>query len=402
MKQLTQYINQVEIELQHILQYWIDHAPDYKHGGFLGALNHKNIADFTAPKGIVLNARILWTFSAAYQWQPHDAYLMMAERAFDYLMKFGFDHEYGGVFWKLLPNGNVLDDRKQIYAHAFVIYGLSEFYAATNNKLALDTAIGLFHLLEEKSFDANYGGYFEAFSRNWAAIDDARLSEKDRNEKKTMNTHLHIIEAYANLYKVWPNKILQSKIIHLLHLFQQYFIDIHSFHLNLFFTENWQLKPDVVSYGHDIEAAWLLLDCAVFIGDIEWIYTMEQMAIAIAIAAAEGLDDDGGLWYEKRMADDFLIREKHWWPQAEAMIGFLNAWQITQQTQFFEKSWHCWQFVKEHIIDKKYGEWVWGVDANYQVMLTEDKIGFWKCPYHNARACMEIIQRLSMPIFQSL
>lgn len=392
----------MEAELQQILQFWMNHAVDQQKGGFLGALNHQNIPDLAAPKGIVLNARILWTFSAVYQWKPDTQYIMLAERAFDYLMEYGLDKKFGGVFWKLLPDGNVLDDRKQIYAHAFVIYGLSEFYEATKNKKALDAAISLFYLIEEKSYDVKYGGYFEAFTRNWSAIEDARLSEKDRNEKKTMNTHLHIIEAYANLYKVWPNRILKSKIIHLLQLFKQYFIDAQSFHLNLFFTENWQLKRDVISYGHDIEAAWLLLDCAIIIGDIEWMHTLEQMAVSIVNAAAEGLDVDGGLWYEKRIADDFLIREKHWWPQAEAMIGFLNAWQITQQNHFFEKSFNSWQFVKEHIIDKNYGEWVWGVDANYRVMNSQDKIGFWKCPYHNARACMEIIQRLSMPtIFYS-
>lgn len=389
----------MKTELQNILQFWLKHAPDEHHGGFVGAMNHENIPDYSAPKGVVLLARILWTFSAAHQAIPNEQYLNMAQRAFDYLIKFAFDAEFGGVYWKLLPDGQASDSRKQIYAHAFVVYGLSEFYAATNNELALEKAIELFHVLEAKSYDTQYGGYIEAFNKNWSAIHDVRLSGKDKNEKKTMNTHLHIIEAYANLYKVWPDKVLKSKIIHLLQLFVDYFIDSTSFHLNLFFTENWELRPDVISYGHDIETAWLLLDCAIIIGDIEWVGAMEELAVKIANAAAEGLDSDGGFWYEKRMADQFLIREKHWWPQAEAIVGFFNAWQISQQKHFLKKALHSWQFIQNHIIDKKYGEWVWGVDANDRIMQLENKIGFWKCPYHNARACLEMYQRLSMLTF---
>ncbi len=281
-----------------------------------------------------------------------------------------------------------------MYALAFCIYGLSEYYAASKNNHALMIALELYNAIEKYSYDANNKGYFEAFERNWSEAKDIRLSAKDANEKKTMNTHLHIIEAYASLYKVHLSSTLKNKIIELLELFDAHFIDHKTFHLKLFFDEAWHEKPDVISYGHDIEAAWLLLQCAEIIQHEKWISAYTNYAVKITDAATEGLDKDGGLWYEFNPSHQTLIKEKHWWPQAEAMIGFYNAFEITNDEKYLQHSINSWQFIKQYIIDKKNGEWFWGIKDDYSIMQNEDKAGIWKCPYHNSRACLEIIKRI--------
>lgn len=392
---LEQYKTDVQQELTNILNYWLTNTIDHEKGGFYGKVDNDNMADKNAPKGLVLNARILWTFSAAILLQPDERYTAMAARAFGYTQEHFYDSAFGGVYWQVDAHGKPLNTRKQVYALAFCLYGVSEYYAATKNSEALTMAIELFNVIETYSHDTQFGGYFEAFARDWKPLDDLRLSAKDANEKKTMNTHLHIIEAYSNFYKVWPNENLKQKIIGLLEIFDKYMIDKISGHLNLFFDEQWNIKPDVISYGHDIEAAWLLQQCAEIVTDEYWVNTMKQHAITIANAAAEGLDTDGGLWYEFEPASEHLVKEKHWWPQAEAMVGFFNAWQLTGDEKFLQQSFNNWLFTKKYIIDNTKGEWFWGVDENHNIMQGQDKAGFWKCPYHNARACMEIVKRLA-------
>jgi mannobiose 2-epimerase len=388
------YRQELSNELQDILYYWTNNTVDNLHAGFYGSVDNDNIAKAGAPKGVVLNARILWTFSAASNFLQDKKYLAIAARAYDYLLHYFTDKECGGVFWSVDAEGSILNSRKQVYGLAFYLYGLSEYYLATNEKGILDQAVALFQLIEEKSFDTKGKGYFEAFARDWTALADLRLSAKDANEKKTMNTHLHIIEAYANLYKAWPDELLKKRILQLLEVFDEYMIDRQSHHLILFFNEEWKAKPDVISYGHDIEAGWLLQQCAEVINDVYWIGRMKQQAILITNAAMEGLDSDGGLWYEYNPAQEKWTKEKHWWEQAEAMVGFYNAYQVSGERKFLDHSMAAWQFTKAHILDKNKGEWYWGIKEDYSLMPGEDKAGFWKCPYHNARACMEIIRRI--------
>lgn len=317
-----------------------------------------------------------------------------AQRAYDYILGYFIDKEYGGVYWAVDANGNMRDGRKQIYGLAFCIYGLAEYYKISNEQQSLDTAIDLYNCIELYSFDKNKNGYIEAFTREWAAISDLRLSEKDNNERKTMNTHLHIVEAYANLYAVWPDAGLKEKTSNLLFLFDRYFVNSANHHLNLFFDDDWQLKSSLQSYGHDIEAAWLLLQCAEIIEEEKWIDQFRQYAVPVTEAATEGLDADGGLWYEYEPDGDQLIHEKHSWPQAEAMIGFYNAYQLTEKEKYLQMSLRSWEFVKKHIKDKENGEWFWGVNGDYTIMPKE-KTGFWKCPYHNSRACIELVKRIN-------
>ena len=363
-------------------------------GGFVGQINFDNEKIYNAPKGSVLNARILWAFSAAYNLTQKEVYLKFATKAFDYITTFFIDEENGGVYWTVDENGKPLDTKKQIYALAFTVYAFSEYYKISNNDKALLTATTLYDTIVKRSYDTQMHGYIEAFTKEWKPIEDLRLSDKDANEKKTMNTHLHVMEAFTNLYSIRPTVELKQKIKELIEIFINHIVDPVTYQQHLFFDENWQSKSNTVSFGHDIEAAWLLQEAAEVLGDEVLITKAKALSVLMVDAAARGLDKDGGLWYEYEPDKNHLIKEKHNWPQAEAMVGFFNAWQNTGNEQYLEKSFASWNFVEKYILDKKNGEWYWGVYENYAPMR-EDKIGIWKCPYHNSRACIEIIKRIT-------
>jgi mannobiose 2-epimerase len=384
---------EIKIELKNILTYWENNAVDKLYGGFVGKRDNENNLIKDAPKGSVLNARILWTFSAAFQHTNNDSHKQLAQRAFDYIKYNFIDSEYGGVYWLINHRGTVVDSKKQIYAIAFTINGLSEYFKISEDKEALDLAISLYKDIEKHAFDPQHNGYFEAFNREWQEIGDLRLSEKDANEKKTMNTHLHILEAYTNLYKIWKNEHLAEQIKGLLSVFETYIID-KNYHLRLFMDEKWQQSHEIISYGHDIEASWLLLEAAEVLEDKDLINEYKNLAVKMADAAAEGLDEDGSLRYEYNVTENHIIKEKHWWVQAEAIVGFLNAWQLTHQNKYKLHVEKVWRFIKKYILDQKHGEWYWGRNEDLSLMADDDKLGIWKCPYHNSRACIEIINRL--------
>lgn len=388
--------SEIEKAMADILRYWCDKTPDHTQGGFIGRIDETEKADPVAPKGAVLNARILWTFSAAFEQTGQATYKAMADRAYSYIIKHFVDQEFGGVYWTVTAEGKPLDTKKQIYALSFMIYGLAAYYKITKAQPALETAVKLFQVIEKYSYDKQYGGYFEAFNRDWSEASDLRLSEKDANEKKTMNTHLHILEAYTALYSVYPDEYLKTQIRGLLNCFDQYIIDPETKHLQLFMDEAWQASGDEISYGHDIEASWLLLEAAEAIKDKTLILHFKNIAISVATAASDGLEADGSMIYEYIPAKGLIIKEKHWWVQAEALVGFLNAWQITGQQKYFDHFSNCWTFIDQYLIDKKEGEWFWGVEADGTVMKDQDKAGLWKCPYHNTRACIEVLKRLSV------
>lgn len=393
----TQIINlktELTAELNNILEYWSKHTVDQKNAGFIGQIDCNEFKNFEAEKGSVLNARILWSFSAAYSITKKEEHKSNAKNAFEYIITHFYDKEFGGIYWSINPDKTPKDSKNQIYALAFVIYGMTEYYAISKDEKALTFSVMLYNRIQKHSYDPISKGYFEAFTRDWQPIEDLRLSDKDANEKKTMNTHLHIVEAYSNLYKIWKNETLKNDIIELLEVIETHFINEETGHLRLFFNENWVEKPDVISHGHDIEAAWLLLQCAEISEDAALIERYKKYAILLTDATIEGIDPiDGGLWYELEPEHNELIAEKHWWPQAELMIGFYNAYELTSNQIYLEIVLKNWDFVKSHLLDKQNGEWFWGVYADYS-LIQKDKVGFWKCPYHNSRACIELIKRL--------
>lgn len=394
-KELLQYRDELQQELKNILLYWIEHTIDEDQGGFYGKINHDNKVFGDAPKGSVLNSRILWAFSAAYNLTGNKNYLQMANRAYEYFTSHFIDTTYGGVYWTVDARGVPLDTKKQTYATAFGIYALSEYFKCSENPEALEDALGLYQDLVNHTHDDVHGGYFEAFARDWTEMDDSRLSYKDASEKKSMNTHLHVLEAFANLYAVWPKSVLQKDIAALLDIFEQHIINPQTHHLQLFFQEDWAVKSDLISYGHDIEAAWLLQEAAQIIQSEKHLDTFKSLAVRMAVASKEGIDVDGGLWYEYDTVTKHTIKQKHSWPQAEAMVGFFNAWEISGEAGYLQASINAWKFTQQYIVDRNGGEWVWGVEEDYSIMRQEDKVGIWKCPYHNSRACIEIIQRIN-------
>lgn len=392
---LKQLKTDLSIELDSILDYWSKKSIDTKNGGFIGQIdNNENVIE-DAEKGSVLNARILWSFSASYQITKNEDHKKLAKRAFEFLSNYFYDAEWGGLFWSINVDKTPKDTKNQIYALAFAIYGLTEYYAISKDEKALTIAINLYLKIQKYSYDPINKGYLEAFTRDWQPIEDLRLSDKDANEKKTMNTHLHIVEAYANLFKVWKDKGLQKDIIELLQTIEKHFINTETGHLRLFFDENWIEKPDVISYGHDIEAAWLLLQCAEISEDETLIANYKKHAIQMTEVTKEGLDTDGGLWYEFDPENNELIAEKHWWVQAEALIGFYNAYQLTGNEIYLDIVLKNWDFIKNHILDTTNGEWFWGIYRDNS-LIEKDKAGFWKCPYHNSRACLELINRIKL------
>jgi len=384
---------EMEKELERILNFWSTKAVDEKNGGFIGQINSFGNINQQASKGAVLNARILWTFSAVYRHCGNKNYLSLATRAYNYLIQYFWDKKNGGLIWEVDCKGNPTNTRKQAYAQGFGIYAFSEYYRAGGKQDSLQYAQTLYMILEKKFKDNKYGGYVEALKCDWTPLTDMRLSPRDYNSPKSMNTHLHILEPYTNLYRVWPDKQLQNDISELIDIFLQKIIDVSSGHFNLFFDMDWSVESSIVSFGHDIEGAWLLHEAAVETRSLQPIETIQKAATMLVDSTIkDGFCDDGSVFYEKN--GQLMDTDRHWWVQAEAMIGLMDAREITKDNHYLEKVVGVWRFIQQHIVDRKNGEWFWSVDSNNNPDLNEDKVGFWKCPYHNCRALTELIKRL--------
>ncbi len=378
-------------ELRSILEFWVEKSVDRKNGGFVGQINKKGEPVDEAKKGLILNARILWTFSRAYRFWGDKKYLQLAKRAYDYFIDYFWDNKNGGVFWAVDFCGNVTSNRKQIYGQAFGIYALSEYYRATGNKESLNYSIEIFRLIETYSFDKKHGGYIEAFTSDWKTLADFRLSEKDANYPKSMNTHLHILESYSNLYRVWKNDALKEQITGLIHIFLNQIIHSKTHHFALFFERDWSVPLNLVSYGHDIEGAWLINEAARLIDNNElFAKTKKRTKKMVDAVLEEGMYPDGSsVIYEKNEDSGEYNKERHWWVQAEAMVGLLDAFKNSGNKNYFETYQRVWSFIKDSIIDYKYGGWYDVIEEDGTVRNTGLKGGFWVCPYHNSRALIE-------------
>ena len=383
-----------EVLENNILRFWIDRMQDNEHGGFYGRIDNNNVLYADADKGAILNARILWTFSAAYRVLGKSEYLKIATRAKRYFIDHFIDPEYGGVYWSLDYKGQPKDTKKQFYAIGFAIYGLSEYARATNGQEALEQAINLYRCVEEHALDKEYNGYIEAMTRNWQPIDDMRLSEYDANYPKSQNTHLHIIEPYANLYRVWPSKELEASLRNIIGIFTDRILNPETHHLDLFFEMDWKRGAgQLESYGHDIECSWLMHEAALVLGDQKVLNKVEPIVQIVAKASEKGLNPDGSMIHEANLTAGSKDDDLHWWVQAEAVVGFYNIYQHFHDEAALEKALRCWQYIKENLIDYQHGEWYWSRHRDGSLNTVDDKAGFWKCPYHNGRMCLEIIER---------
>jgi mannobiose 2-epimerase len=388
-------------ELQdNILPFWIGHAVDREHGGFYGVIHSDLTVDKQAPRAAVINARILWTFSVAARVLGNPKYREMADRAWDYIIHKFWDKQHGGVYWMLDYKGNPISDRKQVYAQAFTIYAMAEYFRATGRTESLDRAKQLFRLIEKHSRDPVFKGYLEACSRDWGALQDMRLSEKDLNSPKSMNTHLHVMEAYTALLRVWRDPELAAHQNDLLEVTMDRIVDGASGHFRLFFDKQWNSLSGHVSFGHDIEGSWLLFEAADLLGDPVLLACARKAAVRMAEAVYdEGLDQDGSIFYERNSRGEFVDPNKHWWAQAEAVVGFHNAWQLSGEQRFLHAAERAWEYIEARIIDKEHGEWLaklrpdgtpWKEAEDADACLA----GPWKCPYHNSRMCFEMMERL--------
>lgn len=388
---------QFEKELNdNILNYWIKEVYDPSRKTFFGRITNDGEKFPEAALSAVLVSRIMWTFSAAYRVFPKAAYKKMADEAFRILQETFWDQENGGIYWSVFPDGTVEDKKKQFYAEAFFIYALSEYHLAFQDSKAKQLSVSMFILMEKYAFDPKYGGYIEANTADWKNTDDQRLSPKDLDVKKSMNTHLHILEAYTNLYRIYKDEKVKEKLEHLIRIFLDKILDEKTGHLILFFDMDWTVRSEIDSYGHDIEFTWLLCEAAEVLGNNDIIEEVEHAVLKTTdVTIKEGLEKHKGLFYEKE--GDRLMEEFHWWPQAEAVLGFFNSWQISENEDYLEHFENSWAFIQKYIVDHKKGEWFWGVDSSLKPMRT-DKVSPWKAPYHNGRMCMEMIRRIEKSI----
>ena len=387
--------SELKEELHSLLEYWSTEGVDDKNAGFLGFIDNFGNKDYNATKGAVLNARILWTFSSAYRVSKNEHYKAIAEKQFDYIIKHFWDDTNDGLFWEVDYKGNPKNTRKQAYAQGFGIYAFSEFYRISKKPKSLECSKKLHNILEKKFLDHKYGGYIEALTKDWQSIGDMRLSEKDLNYPKSMNTHLHILEPYTNLYRIWPNKKLEEDITNLILIFQQKIINAKTGNFSLFFDMDWSKKSSAISFGHDIEGAWLIHEAAAVINNPVLLKSVQKTALALVdVTLEKGIDADGSLFNE--LDGNHLDKDKHWWVQAEAMVGLMDAYQIHPKKEYLCAIYRIWTFIKNYLIDKKNGEWFWRVDENGVPNHHENKLGFWKCPYHNTRALMELTERIEL------
>ncbi len=377
------------------LPFWSGPALDTRQGGWMGWLANDLTPDRTQPKGLIVNARILWTFSTVYRTRPEPLFAEMATRAFDFLMGKFWDPQQGGAYWRLDDTGKALDDSKKIYGQAFVIYALTEFHRAFGSPAALARARELFDLVESHAHDERFGGYVEVCRRDWTeAGSEARLSDKDMNEKKSMNNHLHVLEAYTNLHRVWPDRLVAARLRELIELFLDRILDARTNHLHHFFDERWHVRSDTYTFGHDIEASWLLLEAAEELRDEALVNRVRPAARRLAETALnEGLSADGAMRYEGK-GGQCIDPGCECWPQAEALVGFLNAFELTGDRKFLTAALGVWDYVQQHLVDRERGEWFWRIAPEGKPDPKLPKVSEWKGPYHVSRACLEIIHRL--------
>lgn len=391
-----QLAKELEAELKNrILPFWAEHTPDWEYGGFIGYISADMNVEREHFKSGVICARILWTFSKAYHHYKNEEYLKIARHAYEFLTTAFWDKENGGIYWTVDYQGNCESGKKQIYAQAFAIYGLAEYYRASGEQDALKMAMELFRYLERYGYDAEYGGYIDALDKDWSTLEDTSLSDKDMNVAKTMNTNLHVIEGYTNLFSITADENVRTALKKITEDMVQYILDDSSGHFLMYFDKDWTKRSDMVSYGHDIEGSWLLEEAAAVLGDAELYARIKATALQMAeMVYQDGRDlQNGGLYGEMEHGNP-VGDDKEWWTQAEAVVGFYNAYTLSGDEKYLDCAAEIWEYIKSHLLDYENGEWFWGVSLQGCAHENEEKVGPWKCPYHNGRMCFEIINRV--------
>lgn len=383
-------IEECRAELQnHIIPFW-NRLKDNQYGGFYGYMDNNLMVDKKADKGVILNSRILWFYSSCYITLGGNQNLENAAHAYEFLKKYCVDYTNGGVYWMMKYDGSVSDSMKHTYNQAFAIYALSAYFKASKDKEALDLAFALFNTVEEKCTDDI--AYMEAFSSDWKLIDNDALSENGLMADKTMNTVLHLIEAYTVLYEVSENGRVLERLKFLLSITKEKIFDSENNKLLVFFDKNLNVIGDIHSYGHDIEASWLLDRACEVIGDKELQKEWKSINLRIAENIHTLAFKNGALNNERDK--DKIDNKRVWWVQAESVVGYINAYQNSGDKKYLDTVKSVWEWIKTYQIDKRDGSEWWG-ETTYEgkPMMTVAMVNPWKCPYHNGRMCIEVIGR---------
>lgn len=389
---LNKLKEEVKNELEgHIIPFW-NALCDYERGGFYGYVSGEDLrTDKNAPKGVILHSRILWFYSACSSVLGREDCLEKARHCFDFLKKYCVDNEKGGVYWMVNAEGTVNDSMKHTYCQAFFIYAMASYYDASGDKEALDLALSVFNTIETKCVDSV--AYLEAQSRDFELIENDALSENGLMADKTMNTVLHLIEAYTELYRVSGNKEVLERLKFQLNLTLDKIYDKDGSKLLVFFDKDMNVIGDIHSYGHDIEATWLLDRACDIINDKELTEKISSMNEKIVKNIAKIAFENGALNNERD--GDKINKNRIWWVQAESVVGFLNGFQRYGENGYLEIALTVWDFIKNNIVDKREGgEWYNLTDEKGVPDLSRSEADPWKCPYHNGRMCMEIIKRI--------
>jgi len=414
-EELTQYKSLFESELHdNILSYWSKYGVEKDGKGFYPAVDLDNNPVLSANKTSVLNARILWTFAAAAKMYPGKGYEKTARKAYKVVTEDFADKEFGGFFMEISASNKMVNDIKHTYAQAFVIHSLCKYYEFNPTEEVMNGIREFFYFLDGKTKDPEYPGYLESFTRNWKPYEENRMA--DNNEPKSMNTHLHVLEAYAAVYKVWKDDLVKQRLTGLLEIFMNHIIR-DSGHLGIFFTSDFaetESSKGICSFGHDIEASWLIWEAAGILGDKEIEEKIKPMILKMADAVLRvGVDNDGGLFLESTRFGSHVRTNKHWWLQAENLIGFMNTYQLTGDEKYWDTLKLTWDFINRCVIDHEGGEWFTKVNRlglPYLIEPADDpspyyrndwKIDPWKCPYHNGRAMMEMVERIDSLVNQT-
>lgn len=373
-----------------ILPFWRG-LKDEEYGGFYGFFSHDLVLDKTYDKGVILHSRILWFFSNCYLVLKNPDDLAYADHVFAYIKEHCFDTENGGVYWSTTYDGKPSDTTKHTYNQAFAIYALSSYYDASKREEALTLAKSLFELVEAKCKDEY--GYLEAFDIAFRPVDNSKLSENGILAEKTMNTLLHVFEAYTELYRVSGDERAAAQMRWMLDIFADQVFNKEKSRLDVFFDSQMHNLIDLQSYGHDIEAAWLIDRGVQVLGDASYEKKMLPITKTLTETIYKRAFRDGCVLNE--CENGVVNTERIWWVQAESMVGFMNGYtESPEKTEYLEAVKQIWKYINEHVIDKRAGsEWFWALDENENPVTTREIAGPWKCPYHNGRMCLEMIRR---------
>lgn len=392
-KELKDMALYMEEGAKDLLDFWIRFAPNPNDDSFYGLVDKDLIARPDANKHLVLSTRLIWTFSAAYRIFEDVKYEEMAHRAYDYYMAYFKDRENGGAYWELYSDERAFDDSKKTYGLSFAIYGLSEYYRVFKKQEALDEAIEIYEYLEKYAYDNENKGYYEVMTADWKLdiVDQTSNINPYASACKTMNTHLHLLESYTNLYRVWDDEGLLNKLKEHIEVMIEHIVDNDSWHYKLYFDEKWNSITADISYGHDIEGSWLLWEAAEIANDKALMDKVKEVSINMAKAVYDkSWHPDGGIIYETQ-EDGRVLSNRSWWVQAEALVGFYNAWELTDDKIYLEAVETLMDFIDRELVDKENGGWYSNAISDNVLV---NRIDGWKCPYHDFRMYMEILERI--------